>query len=76
MHPAGEKRGGRPNDKYTAEALESIKQDLTRFEVQNNHRNNQVSSQSILLLLKNNKSAEFKKKLFDDSFTALKPWKI
>ncbi|EDX15056.1 GD16829 [Drosophila simulans] len=41
MHPAGEKRGGRPNDKYTAEALESIKQDLTRFEVQNNHRNNQ-----------------------------------
>lgn len=43
MHPAGEKRGGRPNDKYTAEALESIKQDLTRFEVQNNHRNNQVS---------------------------------
>ncbi|KAH8381764.1 hypothetical protein KR009_000030 [Drosophila setifemur] len=41
MHPAGEKRGGRPNDKYTAKALESIKQDLTRFEVQNNHRNNQ-----------------------------------
>ncbi|XP_016951220.3 serine/threonine-protein kinase Warts [Drosophila biarmipes] len=42
MHPAGEKRGGRPNaNKYTAEALESIKQDLTRFEVQNNHRNNQ-----------------------------------
>ncbi|KAH8267756.1 hypothetical protein KR026_004935 [Drosophila bipectinata] len=41
MHPAGEKRGGRPNDKYTAEALESIKQDLNRFEVQNNHRNNQ-----------------------------------
>lgn len=47
MHPAGEKRGGRPNDKYTAEALKSIKQDLTRFEVQNNHRNNQVSSQSL-----------------------------
>lgn len=47
MHPAGEKRGGRPNDKYTAEALKSIKQDLTRFEVQNNHRNNQVSSRSL-----------------------------
>ncbi|XP_054725570.1 serine/threonine-protein kinase Warts [Anastrepha obliqua] len=33
MHPAGEKRG-RPKNKYTAEALESIKQDLTRFQVQ------------------------------------------
>jgi len=48
MHPAGEKRGGRPNaNKYTAEALESIKQDLTRFEVQNNHRNNQVRVENI-----------------------------
>ncbi|XP_050329249.1 serine/threonine-protein kinase Warts [Bactrocera neohumeralis] len=33
MHPAGEKRG-RPKNKYTAHALESIKQDLTRFQVQ------------------------------------------
>ncbi|XP_037943575.1 serine/threonine-protein kinase Warts-like [Teleopsis dalmanni] len=32
MHSAGEKRG-RSNNKYTTEALESIKQDLTRFQV-------------------------------------------
>ncbi|XP_037823730.1 serine/threonine-protein kinase Warts [Lucilia sericata] len=33
MHQAGGK-SGRPKNKYTAEALETIKQDLTRFQVQ------------------------------------------
>lgn len=33
MHQAGGK-SGRPKNSYTAEALESIKQDLTRFQVQ------------------------------------------
>uniref|UniRef100_A0A1B0BYK4 Uncharacterized protein n=1 Tax=Glossina palpalis gambiensis TaxID=67801 RepID=A0A1B0BYK4_9MUSC len=33
MHQAGGK-SGRPKNSYTAEALETIKQDLTRFQVQ------------------------------------------
>lgn len=47
MHPAGEKRG-RPKNKYTAHALESIKQDLTRFQVQRDNGGAQVSEETIL----------------------------
>lgn len=49
MHPAGEKRG-RSKNKYTAEALETIKQDLTRFQVQKkDHEQGQVNSFLIYL---------------------------
>lgn len=41
MHQAGGK-SGRPKNKYTAEALESIKQDLTRFQVQKDNGIQQV----------------------------------
>uniref|UniRef100_A0A1B0A340 Uncharacterized protein n=1 Tax=Glossina pallidipes TaxID=7398 RepID=A0A1B0A340_GLOPL len=42
MHQAGGK-SGRPKNSYTAEALETIKQDLTRFQVQ---KDNGVQSHS------------------------------
>lgn len=41
MHQAGGK-SGRPKNKYTAEALETIKQDLTRFQVQKDNGIQQV----------------------------------